>query len=180
MKTIRLPGRWVSVAGLALLLWGAVAAGSGVRTLMWDDLIPGDWDLIKRMEALREKAGGELVDGSPEADALLQEFVTAGRDAPVVGALDGQTVKIPGYMVPLDFEEQAVAEFLLVPYFGACIHVPPPPANQIVYVKSSDAYRLEGMFEAVWVTGTMKTRAHLNDLGDAGYTLEASAIEPYE
>ena len=138
-----------------------------------------------RMNMLQRKAqiglatqGVELLKN--KRDALMKEFVTAGRSAPVVGELDGQTVKLPGFIVPLDFEGQEVTEFLLVPYFGACIHVPPPPANQIVYVKSPDAYELGGLFDAVWVTGTLKTQAHLNDVGDAGYTLEASTIEAYE
>ena len=67
-----------------------------------------------------------------------------------------------------------------MPYFGACIHVPPPPAKQIVYGKVSEANSLKRMWEPVWVTGTIKTQAHLNDLGDAAYTLEASRVEPYE
>ncbi len=176
----------VSVALRALVVAAAVALSSAghavgdVRELEWDDLIPNDWNPVAKLEALRERSGGEIPDGSPEADALLQEFVNAGRSAPVVGELDGQAVKLPGYVVPLDFEGQEVTEFLLVPYFGACIHVPPPPANQIVYVNSTVAYRLGGMFDAVWVTGTLKTQAHLNDIGDAGYTLEASAIEAYQ
>ena len=88
-------------AGLALSSVGH-AAGGEVRELMWDDLIPPDWDPFAKLEALREAAGGEIVDGSPEADAIMREFVTAGSSAPVVGELDGEAVKIPGYVVPLD------------------------------------------------------------------------------
>ena len=103
----------------------------------------------------------------------------AGSNAPVVDALDGERVKLPGYVVPLDFQAGTVQEFLLVPYFGACIHVPPPPANQIVFVKSDDGHPIEGLFEPVWVTGELTTDAFANELGDAGYTIEASHIEPY-
>lgn len=163
-----------------LVLASAGHAAGDVRQLEWDDLMPQDWDPYAKLEALREGSGDDIVDGSPEADALMREFVTAGRSAPVVGELDGQNVKLPGFVVPLDFDGQEITEFLLVPYFGACIHVPPPPANQIVYVKFPDAYQLGGLFDAVWVTGTLKTQAHLNEVGDAGYTLEASKIELYE
>ena len=170
-----------ALAFAAGLVLASVSHAAGeVRELEWDDLMPKDWDPLAKLEALRERSGGEIVDGSPEADALMREFVTAGRSAPVVGDLDGQTVKLPGFVVPLDFEGQEITEFLLVPYFGACIHVPPPPANQIVYVKTPDAYKLGDVFDAVWVTGTLKTQAHLNEMGDAGYTLEAMKIEAYE
>ena len=101
------------------------------------------------------------------------------RSAPVVGELDGQRIRLPGYVVPLDFEATDVAEFLLVPYFGACIHVPPPPSNQIVYVTTVAGYPLKELFEPVWVTGVIRTQAYLNEVGDAGYTLKATIIEPY-
>ena len=99
--------------------------------------------------------------------------------APVVGALDGQRVRLPGFVVPLDFEDTETSEFLLVPYFGACIHVPPPPSNQIVYVKTVAGYPLKELFDPVWVTGEIRTDAHLNEVGDAGYTMQATIIEPY-
>jgi len=101
------------------------------------------------------------------------------RSAPVVSELDGQKIRLPGFVVPLDFEGTETSEFLLVPYFGACIHVPPPPSNQIVYVKTVASYPLQGLFEPVWVTGEIRADAYLNDLGDAGYTLQATIIEPY-
>ena len=87
----------------------------------------------------------------------------------VVAELDGKRVHIGGYVVPLDFEATRVKEFLLVPFVGACIHVPPPPANQIVYVKVGEGLRREGTFDPVWVTGTMKTPA-FTGLADAGYS----------
>ena len=87
--------------------------------------------------------------------------------------------QLPGFIVPLDFEGMETSEFLLVPYFGACIHVPPPPSNQIVYVKTVAGYPLKELFDPVWVTGEMRTQAYLNEVGDAGYTLQATIIEPY-
>ena len=170
----------VFVVALGLVLASTGYAAGNVRELEWDDLIPKDWDPFAKLESLLERSGGTIEDGSPEADALLREFVNAGRSAPVVGELDGQTVKLPGYVVPLDFEDQEIKEFLLVPYFGACIHVPPPPANQIVYVKTREPYSLTQISIPVWVTGVLKTQSFYNDVGDAGYTMEAKLIEPYQ
>ena len=74
-------------------------------------------------------------------------------------ALDNQLIRMPGYLLPLEFSGQQVTEFLLVPYVGACIHSPPPPPNQIVYVKSDKPVEVKTTFEAVWVTGRMSTQA---------------------
>ena len=97
----------------------------------------------------------------------------------MVGALDGRQVRLPGFVVPLDFQDMETSEFLLVPYFGACIHVPPPPSNQIVYVRTVAGYPIKELFDPVWVTGVISTQAHPNEVGDAGYTMQATIIEPY-
>ena len=103
-----------------------------------------------------------------------------GGDKPprVVTELNGKRVRIGGYIVPLDFEATTIKEFLLVPFVGACIHVPPPPANQIVYVKAEKGFALAGQFDPVWVTGTMKTETAFTGLADAGYTLDAESVDP--
>jgi hypothetical protein len=97
--------------------------------------------------------------------------------APVVAALDGRRVRIGGYVVSLDFDSTKVKEFLLVPFVGACIHVPPPPANQIVYVKSDQGFEVTGQFDPVWVTGTLKVTTAFTGLAEAGYSLDADAVE---
>jgi hypothetical protein len=86
-------------------------------------------------------------------------------------------VKIGGYVVPLDFESTTVKEFLLVPFVGACIHVPPPPANQIVYVKTKDGFEIGAAFDPVTVTGTMKNETAFTGLADAGYSIDAETVE---
>jgi uncharacterized protein len=103
-------------------------------------------------------------------------------------ALDNQLIRMPGYLLPLEFSGQQVTEFLLVPYVGACIHSPPPPPNQIVYVKSDKPVEVKTTFDAVWVTGRMSTTAaskalHLVDGTsniDVGYALAAARVEPYK
>ena len=102
--------------------------------------------------------------------------------------LDDQLIRMPGYLLPLEFSGQQVTEFLLVPYVGACIHSPPPPPNQIVYVKSDKPVEVKATFDAVWVTGRMSTKAatkslHLVDGSsnvDVGYALAAAKVEPYK
>ena len=84
---------------------------------------------------------------------------SSGSPPAVVASLDGKRVQIGGYVVPLDFDATRVKEFLLVPFVGACIHVPPPPPNQIVYVKAEGGVDVKGTFDPVWVTGTLTVTA---------------------
>ena len=105
----------------------------------------------------------------------------------VNGALDGQAIRIPGYVLPLEITGKRVTEFLLVPWVGACIHTPPPPPNQIVYVKTDTPFEVTTLFAPVWVTGRLATGATKRELTlldgssdiDIGYTVRASRVEPY-
>ncbi len=122
---------------------------------------------------------------NPTHDRAVPEgrWMTGGRSkpsepAPVVEALNGKRVQLGGYVVPLDFEATAVKEFLLVPFVGACIHVPPPPANQLVYVQTAKGFEVNSLFEPVFVTGKLTTTPSFTGLADAGYTLAAERIDP--
>ena len=124
---------------------------------------------------------GEIGDEDPRIVALRIKIDKMVKLAPVNNTLDGQNIKIPGFVVPIEGDGKAISEFLLVPYHGACIHVPPPPANQIVFVRSKDGKAsARKMMETVWVTGTMKVEKVKNDIAEAGYTLYADKIETYE
>jgi uncharacterized protein len=101
----------------------------------------------------------------------------AGAAAAIVPGLDGKRVHIGGYVVPLDFEAAKVKEFLLVPFVGACIHVPPPPPNQIVYVKSAKGFDVRGSFDPVYVTGTLKVASQYTGLAETGYSIDAEKVE---
>ncbi|MEP2651070.1 MAG: DUF3299 domain-containing protein [Paraglaciecola sp.] len=101
-------------------------------------------------------------------------------DSPTVPELNGKLVKIPGFMVPLEGDNEKITEFLLVPYFGACVHVPPPPPNQIVYVKFSKEVSIQNLYDAVWVTGTLSTNTWQGDLATVGYTLQGMDISVYD
>ena len=102
--------------------------------------------------------------------------------------LDGQTVRLPGYVLPLEITGKKVTEFLLVPWVGACIHTPPPPPNQIVHVKADAPFEVTSLFAPVWVTGRLTAGATKRELTlldgssdiDVGYTVRASRIEPFK
>jgi len=103
--------------------------------------------------------------------------IGSGGEPAVVKELDGKRVRIGGYVVPLDFEATTVKEFLLVPFVGACIHVPPPPPNQIIYVKTAKGFDVEGSFDPVYVTGTLKVASQYTGLAETGYAIDADKVE---
>ncbi|WP_295582874.1 DUF3299 domain-containing protein [uncultured Lamprocystis sp.] len=148
------------------------------QDLDWDTLIPEDW----QPDTLFDKYDlNSLQDDDPQAKELMGKLKQLWAEAPVVSALDGKLVRLPGFIVPVESESTKITEFLLVPYYGACIHVPPPPANQTVYVKLASENAFEGeLFDTVWVTGTLKVTPTSSDLADAGYRIEATGIAPYK
>lgn len=100
--------------------------------------------------------------------------------APVRTDLDGKKVKLPGFVVPLEGNDKIITEFLLVPYFGACIHVPPPPTNQVVYVKFHQGAPVADLWDAIWVSGTIRAESKTAEANTAGYTIDAVSVEVYD
>ena len=98
----------------------------------------------------------------------------------VVEELDGERIRIPGYVVPFDFSTNARhAEFLFVPYMGACIHSPPPPPNQLILARADPKIRVDDIWAPYWLEGTLHTESTENELGDTAYTMTMDLIEPY-
>lgn len=156
---------------------GATARGSAVyRDVQWEDLSPKEWDPTRRM---RRPDGSLISDADPRAQAMLEDLRAIWNNAPTIGDLDGATIRLPGYVVPLDEVDGRLIEFLLVPYFGACIHTPPPPANQIVHVVPTSPVSGLHAMDTVWVSGRMKTVRQESPMGASGYRLEATVVEPY-
>ncbi|OOG80429.1 hypothetical protein B0E42_27180 [Pseudomonas sp. A25(2017)] len=158
---------------VALPLWAAEP-----RDLAWSEMIPPDAPPeVPNMTPLH--------DLSKMSDSLAAESAPAAKqdlpNAPVVKTLDGQQIRLPGYIVPLEVSEEGrTTDFLLVPYFGACIHVPPPPSNQIVHVKSEVGVKLDELYQPYWVEGPMQVKPSTSELADAGYQMEAEKIYVYE
>jgi hypothetical protein len=71
-------------------------------------------------------------------------------------------------------------DFLLVPYYGACIHVPPPPSNQIVHVTSELGVKVEELYQPYWIEGPMQVKASATELAETGYQMTAEKIVVYE
>ncbi|SHH24963.1 DUF3299 domain-containing protein [Ferrimonas marina] len=156
---------------LSALLLPALALAE-VKVLQWDDLRPqSERDQV--LAPINPHMGDPFADESGPADWVQP----IGQ---VVPELDGQTIKLPGFIVPLEGDETKVTEFLLVPYFGACVHVPPPPTNQLVYVKYDEGIPLDIIWDAVWVTGKVSTTTFTIEDFAAGYSMEATLANPYD
>lgn len=149
----------------------------------------GDRTLSATERESEQAAERKLQEAGIDVDGLLatrMKIIERGRA--VNPLLNGQNVRLPGYLLPLEFSGKQVSEFLLVPWVGACIHTPPPPPNQIVHVKPAKPVEMGGMFAPVWVTGQMTTGAIKKSLSlvdgsadiEVGYSLRASRVEPYK
>ncbi|OOG21800.1 hypothetical protein B1C78_15985 [Thioalkalivibrio denitrificans] len=170
--------------GVALITPGCTPPQDGASTgdgrepvtLTWDRLMPEDYAFEDPLAGI-DVSG--YADDDPEALALLEKLRAAWADTPVVEALDGERVRIGGFVVPLEGDGERVTEFLLVPYEGACIHVPPPPPNQVIHVQMQAPGARLRLFDAVWLTGTLQARRVPSDLADAGYSMRPERIEAF-
>ena len=180
-----LPNRRQILAALAAggLLSQVQAQTPGYKTIEWNDLMPDAWvqDMTKEMAKMNKMAS--LQDNSQEANKAMNDLRQKLDNAPIVKSQVNQKMRIPGYAVPLDADRSNHREFLLVPYFGACIHTPPPPSNQIVLVRPTASSKIKKMPESMdvlWVEGELKEARVTTSQGVSGYMLEAVSIVPYE
>ena len=113
---------------------------------------------------------------SDTEDAYQQALVSTEINS----ELNGSMVRIPGFIVPLEFDdEQTVTQFFLVPYFGACLHMPPPPPNQIILVNSPQGVQLSALYDPFWVKGELRTTFQENDMATSAYSMAMLDLEPY-
>jgi len=147
------------------------------REVKWDELISPSWNPEAIIKSLNL---GMMMDGDPRANAALDRLRQEWDNAPGNPTLNGAEVRIAGFVVPLEREGNALREFLLVPYFGACIHVPPPPANQIVHVVSPKPVPNTATMDAVWVSGKLALFPTSTAMGRSSYRLTAAAVEAYK
>lgn len=144
-----------------------------VRELQWPELIPAGVPLPP-LQPLPLHEGDEYSEDGPPA-------AQQSPNAPVVRSLDGVRVRLPGYVVPLDITDAGrVIEFLLVPYYGACIHVPPPPSNQIIHVTGQPGISTEDLWLPFWIEGPLRVEHASSELAEAGYRMRAEKIQPYD
>ncbi|MGD9865905.1 MAG: DUF3299 domain-containing protein [Pseudodonghicola sp.] len=158
------------LAAPALAPRAAAQAAEEVVDLDWADLIPqGGGTAMARLRALGVVQHG---DASAPVDQDTGVAVTT--------AYNGRLVRIPGYVVPLDYDGDGVTSFILVPYVGACIHVPPPPPNQLIFVTTETPFQVAGLFAPVIVTGLFGAAATGTQLAEIGYSLSAEQIAPFD
>jgi hypothetical protein len=173
---------------LRALAGGLVAVGLAVAPaqaqpleLTWADLIPASAVLGERATILQGIIQHAQVSNTPENASQTTQSIEAlmGIASPVEYRtdLEGREVTLFGYVLPIVFEGSAVTEFLLVPFVGACIHVPAPPANQLVYVTVPGGYPVSGVWEPVEVTGVLSIPRMSTDLAEIGYGIAASAVQ---
>jgi hypothetical protein len=163
-------------AGAGRTAQSAAPGTAAPRTIGWEVLVPADWDPMKDLKGLNLSI---LSDADPRATAALAKLREAWDNAPINPAVVGQTVRLPGYLVPLEETKDGLKEFLLVPYFGACIHSPPPPANQIVHVLPKVPAKGLRSMDTVWVTGVLTGTRTDSYMGMSGYRIEATQVAPY-
>ncbi|MDC9724711.1 MAG: DUF3299 domain-containing protein [Gammaproteobacteria bacterium] len=163
-------------------------AQSAFKTIEWIDLMPK-----ADLEALLNPPSyiSEVEDGSFEDQISnqLQNALTAASDdryqqalvsQDIVVEMNDQPVRVPGFIVPLEFnEQQRVTQFFLVPYFGACIHVPPPPPNQIIFVSYPQGLKQDSLYDPFWISGILKTSLVENEIATSAYTIQMQSYEIY-
>ena len=154
------------------------AASRGLREIGWEELLPEGEE--ERLAQLYQQQMAMLYSGGPIAEGSAADQMIQIGTFNTVPELDGTKVRIPGYTVPFEFGANAeIKEFLLVPYYGACLHAPPPPPNQTVFVIADEPIRLRDLAQAVWIEGTLFTQTQESELADAAYTIRVDRVETY-
>ncbi len=165
---------------LALLLFVG-AAQAALEETDWLDLMPeSDRQALLDMPDISHdtpeaESGFYVPGGLRSTDKNLPAVMYSAQ---TVTALDGTKILLGGYAVPLETNEQGrFVEFFLVPYPGACIHVPPPPPNQIVLIRYAKGIDLADIYQPLWVEGTLRVEVSSNQLADSAYTITAQRVE---
>lgn len=164
-----------------------LAFADSASEVEWESLMPSDWYPNKVFDDMSDDEYYKLSES--QLLALEQQVQDAFDAAPVVDTFEGKRIKIPGFVVPLEYNNTKLTEFLLVPYFGACTHTPPPPANQIIYGKLDIGTDFDDIYLPVWITGTLnieRLQSELNEEGvvnaldvQSAYAMNVESIDPY-
>ena len=157
------------------------------KTIDWDSLMPEE-DLNallnppNYLDQIEDDAIEDQISDQLQIDfdsAINDRYQQALVSTKIIKELDGQLVRIPGFVVPVEFDEESITEFFLVPYFGACIHSPPPPPNQIIYVHAPNGLQLNTLYDPFWISGTINTTLVKNYMATAAYSLKMASYEAY-
>lgn len=157
-----------SLVATALAFTAGPSFATKAKEIIWDDLIP---------------------PGLPYGQIIGEGYINYETDTwrPIYdengtalnAQLKGQMIRIPGYIIPMDFSSKGVSSFILVPYVGACIHTPPPPPNQLILVDTPKPWPNDQLWDPVWVTGAMTLAMTTTEVAETGYYINAKKIEKY-
>ncbi len=162
------------------------------REVKWEELIPQeDLDALLNPPdyyAMIPEGSDEDVFPTEEpltidgpASAEMARYQQALQSAKIKPEFDQQQVRIPGFVVPLEFDDdQTITRFLLVPYFGACMHLPPPPPNQVIYANFPDGFQVEFLYDPVYIEGELRTLPEDTERGNAAYSMNVARVSAYE
>lgn len=179
----------------ALLVLGVLIFSLTVRAqvkyidIEWTELIPADDlavllnppDFIFELEDQAENDNMNALKEASTTDATSQRYQQALESTRVVETFDGKSIRVPGFIVPIETDEQKrVTQFFIVPYFGACMHMPPPPPNQIIFVKSSKGIEVTSLYDAFWFEGVLSIDTTDSLLGKSAYSLQLNKAYLYE
>lgn len=160
------------------------ATTNAVVTLGWPQLVPAsERAKLVNPASIDHSKGQERPRSNPLTGDDVFNALEGGRETPVyspVKTWHNKRVKIPGYIVPVDYNAKgAIISFFLVPYFGACTHVPPPPPNQIIFVRYPSGFSVQALYEPFWVTGTLRVETMQSEIAESLYTLQGKTVEAY-
>jgi hypothetical protein len=184
---------------LLSVFWSGQLSAKEFNTIDWVDLIPqADLDILLNppqaisaipdgaeedvlWDSLSDAVENAITDTQIPLSPEDQAYYSALKSTNIKAEFNNQNIRIPGFIVPVEYgEDQLITEFFLVPYFGACIHYPPPPPNQIIYVKYPQGLLLDALYDPFWIEGQLSTEIIENDLATSAYALAALNIKPYK
>ena len=168
LNTMTVSRRTLIATAAAFAAHPRVSLADTAREITWEELIPPG---VPYSEIIGE---GELDEQNDTWRPVFDANATK-----LNAALDGAYVKMPGFIIPIDLGADGVTSFVLVPYVGACIHTPPPPPNQLVFVTTETPWPSDQLWDAVWVTGRMRAQVQSTEVAETGYALSADAMEIY-
>ena len=164
--------------------WDALAPPPVALENPFEDLTSDQMNALRKILRFESRADQSTSEARAEVDALREKLSKEGLDVDGLFAarldimtqreaaatavnedLVGENVRLPGYVLPLQVNGKKAVEFLLVPTVGACIHTPPPPANQVVHVVYPEGIEISGLFTPVWISGEMTAEASVQDIG---------------
>ncbi|MDB2369016.1 DUF3299 domain-containing protein [Octadecabacter sp.] len=165
---MHLSRRQIIAAAMAGAALPKTAFANTPTEVTWDDLLPPG---VPYAEIIDE---GVMDERNDIWRPVFDENATK-----LNASLDGAYIKMPGFIIPIDLSTEGVTSFVLVPYVGACLHMPPPPPNQLVFVTTDTPWQGGELWEAVWVTGQMSHEIQTTEVAETGYLLSADEMEVY-